>query len=213
MFWRGLPCGGVGSMWRLCYGLEIMRAKTDYKDQHATLFVAPEVAGPIEAARRAYDPIMAAQIAAHITLAYPQEAPMSELLVARVRIATAGIPPFRLRLGGVAYFGCPEGGIYIAVEDVEGSYRALREEILRPPFKPVDFPPHVTLVHPRTSSRGRDYWEKSRYQVREVEFTVREVAITVFDGTKQGVIETCILGKNRSRGSFGQAVHTEEYTI
>lgn len=190
-----------------------MGAKTDYTDQHAALFVAPEVAGPIEAVRRACDPTMAAQIAAHITLTYPQEAPISALLVARVRIATAGASPFRLRLGGVAYFGCPEGGIYIAVEDVEGSYRALREDILRPPFKPVEFPPHVTLVHPRTSSRGRDCWEKSRYQVREVEFTVREVAITAFDGTKWRVIETFILGKSGSRGSFGQAVPTEEYTI
>ncbi|HUG38527.1 MAG TPA: hypothetical protein VML54_16330, partial [Candidatus Limnocylindrales bacterium] len=39
------------------------------RDHHATIFVAPEAASAIEAARRAWDPGMAAQIAAHVTLA------------------------------------------------------------------------------------------------------------------------------------------------
>ena len=78
-----------------------------YRDHHATIFVAPAIAGPIEAVRREWDPTMAAQIAAHVTVAYPQEAPISDLLVERVRIASTGIPPFRLRLGSVATFESP----------------------------------------------------------------------------------------------------------
>lgn len=50
----------------------------DYRDHHATIFVAPEVAGPIEAARHAWDPDMATRIGAHVTVAYPHEAPFSD---------------------------------------------------------------------------------------------------------------------------------------
>jgi hypothetical protein len=46
------------------------RAAGDDKVQshHATIFLAPSLAEPIEAIRRAWDPFMAAQIAAHVTL-------------------------------------------------------------------------------------------------------------------------------------------------
>ena len=79
--------------------------REEYRDHHATIFVAPAIVGPIEAVRREWDPAMAAQIAAHVTVAYPQEAPISDPLVERLRAASAGIPPFRLRLGHVATFG------------------------------------------------------------------------------------------------------------
>ena len=62
---------------------------TEYRNHHATIFVAPRAAEPIEAVRRAWDPIMATQIAAHVTLAYSQEAPIIDLLVARVRACCA----------------------------------------------------------------------------------------------------------------------------
>jgi hypothetical protein len=85
--------------------LRSSESMTEYRDHHATIFVAPAIAGPIEAARREWDPAMAAQIAAHVKVEYPQEAPISDLLVERVRAASAGFPPFRLRLGHVATFG------------------------------------------------------------------------------------------------------------
>lgn len=170
-----------------------MKPKIRYTNYHATLFMPPEVASVIESLRHAWDPIMAAQIAAHVTLAYPQEAPNRDLLMSRLRTACTRAVPFRLRLGGTAYFGRPEDDIYIAVEDVDGGYQDLHEDILRPPFNSVKFPPHVTLIHPRTSSLGRDYWEKSRYQVSEAEFTVCEVTVTAFDGTKWSILETFLL--------------------
>jgi len=161
---------------------------TDYRDHHATIFVASEAARLIEAARREWDPVMAAQVAAHITLAYPQEAPIVDLLMERVRAASATCPPFRLRLGGVAYFERPEGGIYIDVEDIDGGYRKMRADVLRPPFQPVAFPPHVTVVHPRTSRRCRDFWDNGRYPREDQQFTVVEATITAFDGIKWVVL-------------------------
>ena len=156
----------------------------DLTNHHATIFVAPKVAEAIEPVRHEWDPIMAAQIAAHVTLVYPQEAPLVDLLVERVRLASAHAAPFRLRLGGLAYFGSPEGGVYVEVEDVDEGYRQLRADVLRPPFNPVAFPPHVTLIHPRTSAQGRAFWEQAQYQRPRLEFTTEAVTITGFDGTK-----------------------------
>jgi 2'-5' RNA ligase len=89
-------------------------------------------------------------------------------------------------------------GVYIAVDDLDGGYRALRTDILKPPFAPldVDVVPHVTLVHPRTSTHGRACWEAARPLRMECEFTVTDVALTAFDGTRWDVLETCpLLGR------------------
>jgi 2'-5' RNA ligase len=160
-----------------------------YRNHHATIFVAPEIAEPIEAIRQQWDPVMANQIAAHITLIYPQEAPLVDLLVARVQAASRQTRPFRLRLGALAYFERPQDGVYIEVEDVDGDYHRLREQVLRPPFQPITFPPHVTLIHPRTSPHGCDFWDHARYQQYDQEFHVTEITITAFDGMKWAVLE------------------------
>src|SRR5688572_14224584 len=102
---------------------------TDYQDHHATIFVAPGVAEVIEELRRTWDPRMAAQIPAHMTLVYPQEAPLVGLLVERLRDASAHALPFRLRLSGTDCFGRPEDGVYIQVDDIEGGYRKLRAAV------------------------------------------------------------------------------------
>jgi len=163
---------------------------TQYRDHHATIFVAAAIAGPIEAARREWDPAMAAQIAAHVTVVYPQEAPISDVLVEGVRAASGSVPPFRLRLGQVATFERPEDGVYISVEDIDGGYRTMREAVLRPPFRPIAFPPHVTLVHPGTSLRGRDFWNSGAHQRLDQEFLVQDVAITAFDGARWVLLRT-----------------------
>ena len=164
-----------------------------YRDHHATIFVAPGVAGPIEATRRRWDPHMATQIAAHVTLADPHEAPILDLLFQRVRESSRRCRPFRLRLGGLACFDRPEDGVYVTVEDPDGGYRKLRDELLRPPFQGIARSPHVTLVHPRTSSRGRELWDRGVYEEQGPEFTAEEVTITAFDGTKWVVLMTCPL--------------------
>ncbi len=83
---------------------------TEYRDHHAPSLSRRKLLVGVEAARREWDPVMAAQIAAHVTLAYPREAPIVDLLVDRVRAASTTCPPFRLRLGGIACFERLEGG-------------------------------------------------------------------------------------------------------
>ena len=42
---------------------------------HATAFLDPRYSGPVEDLRARWDPVMAGQIAAHVTLIYPEELP------------------------------------------------------------------------------------------------------------------------------------------
>src|SRR5688500_2261749 len=97
------------------------------RNHHETNIVAPKIAEPIEVIRYEWESAMTTQIRVHITLVYPQEAPIVDLLAARLHTAGCKTPPFRLRLGTVAYFERLEQGIYIAVDDVTGGYRRLRE--------------------------------------------------------------------------------------
>jgi len=166
-----------------------------YRDHHATIFLPALVAQPIEGVRRAWDPVMAGQIAAHVTVAYPQEAPLAKMLGERVQAASATMTPFRLRLGTIACFERPEGGVYVEVEDPDGGYNRLRAALLGPPFLPLDFPPHVTLIHPRTSTRGPAFWEQRPHHQYELEFTVGEIAITAFDDTRWVVVQKHALSR------------------
>jgi len=169
------------------------------RDHHATIFVPRAAARDAEAARRRWDPVMADRIAAHVTLVYPEEAPNLDLLVERLREAGQRHGPFRLGLGRLACYGRPEGGVYVEVEDVEGGYQRLRAEVLRPPFRSLAFTPHVTVVHPRTSLRGRECWEEAATRAWERrEFTVTELTITAFDGTEWTVVDRFALGSSGS---------------
>ena len=161
---------------------------TDLRDVHATIFVAQAIAGPIEAARRDWDPLMAARIAAHVTLVYPEEAPNCDLLLDRIRGACSITPPFRLRLRELTLFEGRDRGVYVSVDDIDGGFHTMREQVLRPPFSRLAFRPHVTVMHPRTSRRGLEFLERSDYRTQHREFTVQEIAITAFDGTKWVVV-------------------------
>jgi 8-oxo-dGTP diphosphatase len=68
---------------------------------HLTAFVDPAVAAPIETLRAAWDPAMAAQIGAHVIVAYPEEIADLDRLAGRLADAKAALSPFRLRLGRV----------------------------------------------------------------------------------------------------------------
>lgn len=166
----------------------------DYRDHHATIFVPPDLAEPLEVTRRQWDPDMAAVIPAHVTVVYPNEAPVRDVLVDRVRAAAARVAPFRLRLGPRACFGRPEDGIYVDVEDIDGGFGDLREAMLGAERRHVPYTPHVTILHPRTSRRGRELWDSGWSAPPSREFTVREVAITAFDGTRWPAVMTFALG-------------------
>jgi 2'-5' RNA ligase len=154
-----------------------------HHDHHATIFVPPDAALSIEAARRAWDPVMAAQIAAHVTVAYPDEVPAVDRLIERARTAAARRAPFRLRLGELGCFHRPENGVYVVVEDVDGGLAALRGELLHQ-ARAHALTPHVTVVHPRTSRRGRELWDSRSYRPQAAVFTVRELTVTAFDGVR-----------------------------
>jgi hypothetical protein len=56
-----------------------------YYNHHATIFVPAEIAAPLEVYRRAWDPVMAEQIAAHLTLVYPQKISGAGSLIEKLR--------------------------------------------------------------------------------------------------------------------------------
>ncbi|HEY0697304.1 MAG TPA: 2'-5' RNA ligase family protein, partial [Micromonospora sp.] len=106
--------------------------------------------------RHAWDPVMAAVVPAHVTVAYPEETVDEELLLRRAQRCVGTVGPFRLRLGEVFAADAGRGGVFLAVHDVDGAWAGLRRRLLAAPMTPVDFPAHLTIVHPRTSSRGEE---------------------------------------------------------
>ncbi|HEX4493493.1 MAG TPA: NUDIX domain-containing protein [Acidimicrobiia bacterium] len=149
---------------------------------HATAFLDP-VRADVEAVRRRWDPVMAAQIAAHVSVAYPSGGGDVDDLTARVAEVAPRHAPFVLELGAVVNDGDPALGIFVAVRDVEGGLARLRDGIADDGGR-ADVPPHVTLVHPRTSGLGVVAWSEVRALDLTGRFVVRSIAITAFDGCR-----------------------------
>jgi 8-oxo-dGTP diphosphatase len=160
---------------------------------HATAFLDATTAAPVEELRAAWDPAMAAQIAAHVTVLYPDEIAALEDLDRRLARAAAAVPPFRLRLDRIVGDEPAFSWVYIAVDDLDGGWAQLRELVLGPTTS-VALRPHVTLVHPRTTNRGsaaRNALEGRRFGTS---FTVRELSVTAFDGRRWQAIRRVPLG-------------------
>jgi hypothetical protein len=148
---------------------------------HATAFLAPDDSRRIEELRRTWDPRMAGQIAAHVTLIYPEEVPDADELAARAAAAAACTPPFRIATGAFIHQGSPAEGVFLQVDDLDGGICAFRAAAV-PAGGAVDFPPHVTIVHPRTSSLGDHAWaELASMRIRAC-FTIAEIVVTAYDG-------------------------------
>lgn len=138
---------------------------------------------------------MSRQISAHVTLIYPWEAPDSASIAHRVKAVAGQCRPFRLRVADLVLDGPGSGsGCGFRVDDVDGGYRRLRSSALTPPMMPGDVPPHVTVVHPRTSSRGPEAWDELGSIRLDIEFSAVEVAITAWDGDRWLTIESIPLG-------------------
>jgi 8-oxo-dGTP pyrophosphatase MutT (NUDIX family) len=176
--------GADGGLVRRSVELGLAAATGGLTHPHATIVLAPDDAAPLDALRQAWDPAMAATIGAHVTVTYPGEANEMALLRQRLSDLTAEVAPFALRLGGLSPFGQPEDGCYVEVDDPDAAYAQLRAAILRPPFaRMTEQRAHVTIVHPRTSGLGPIAWEHLEGLSFDTELTVREIAITAFDGT------------------------------
>jgi len=146
--------------------------------RHLCVLVAGPPAGRVERWRRRWDPAMAAVVPAHVTITHPEEVADEDLLLRRARqIGT--VPRFRLRLGEVFTEDGGRGGVFTAVHDLDGGWQQLRRLLLAPPMTPVDFPVHVTIAHPRTSSTGPQCAEALAGQQANAEpVIIREVLFT-----------------------------------
>ena len=94
-------------------------------------------------------PDMAARIGAHFTVCHA--IPEGDDWRARVEsLEAAG--PLRVRICGVRHWGSPADGIYLEVDDVDGTVRDARRRLAVEESAGVVYAPHVTLTHPRTTS-------------------------------------------------------------
>jgi 8-oxo-dGTP diphosphatase len=157
---------------------------------HVTLLIEPGAARPIEALRRRWDPAMAGQIAAHVTVAYPEEVDSLEELVEAVRSAAFAATPFELRLGSLVYRSGPHWWVGLEVIDPSSGWRLLRDTIVPSQRQRADVQPHVTIVHPRHSNLGAQAWADLNDDPVQESFAVSEVAITAYDGRRWQVVET-----------------------
>jgi 8-oxo-dGTP diphosphatase len=157
---------------------------------HATAFVDTAIAGPVEALRAAWDPVAAGQIASHVTVVYPEECGDVDELVERVADAAAALSPFRLRLGRISH---RDGSVFVDVDDVDRGWARLRGRMLGA-SRAAGPRPHATLVHPRTTNRGEAAWRAVRGSSFDVDFVVRQLAITAFDGDRWRTLRRIDLG-------------------
>jgi 8-oxo-dGTP diphosphatase len=153
---------------------------------HVGLFITGPLAERIGALRWEWDPALASQIAAHVTVAYPSEVPDLDELLRRARQAGSLSPPVRLELVQPMIHDRPEDGVFLNVRDSDGAWRKLRRSITG-----ADTPaePHLTLVHPRTSNRGPAAWQALRTLPLSGDLTVPELAVTAFDSRRWQVVE------------------------
>ena len=118
---------------------------------------------------------MAALVPAHVTVTYPEETPDESLLLRRAEKIAGETPPFRLRVGTPF---TAESGVFLTVDDVEAGWSTLKRRLLTPPMTPVDFPPHVTVAHPRTSPHAEECAQALAGLRLTVEFEVQELSYT-----------------------------------
>lgn len=109
-----------------------------------TLFVPPDAAAPLEAVRRAADPVQHALIGAHVTLCREHEQDAFEAMLARLRDVPFG--PVRLVFGVPTPFG--GHGWLLPCTDGHADFHALRAH-LWPALAAFLPAPHLTLAHPR----------------------------------------------------------------
>jgi 8-oxo-dGTP pyrophosphatase MutT (NUDIX family)/2'-5' RNA ligase len=149
---------------------------------HATLFLGGAVAEPIEALRRRWDPALASQIGAHVTVAYPGETGPVGDLIARARRAALDCASFTVRLGQAVRRDGAHDWVGVEVIDIEGGWARLRRLLVPEANARRGVEPHVTIVHPRHSNLGAEAWEAVRSAEPTGKFTIASVAITAFEG-------------------------------
>jgi 8-oxo-dGTP diphosphatase len=162
---------------------------------HAGLFLAGPLADRIEALRSQWDPAMAWQVDAHVTVAYPGDVEGLDELIRRSRRAAIQVGPVHLQLAGFELHGGPDDGLFVGTVDVNGDWARLRR-VITGDSAPTW--PHVTVVHPRTTNRSAQAWNALRSTPLEGELTVGEVSITAFDSRRWRHVERVPLSAGRA---------------
>jgi hypothetical protein len=131
-----------------------------------TAFVTGRLADEVNAIRAEHDPVMAAAIAAHVTVLYDSAGP--DLLEGLLHRATSSLRPFRLQVSEPRCWESDPGrGIYMNVTDADSCLTAIRGALsagLPAGAGSPEYGAHVTLVHPRTVSpeRANAAWQALR---------------------------------------------------
>jgi len=156
---------------------------------HAAAFLGLPASHALEELRRTWDPGMARQIAAHITLIYPEEITDPAELAERTRGAADRIAPFSIAAGTAFHAGSPADGVFLHVVDPDDGIGRFRAAAV-PEGQAIGFPPHITIVHPRTSERGERAWADLAQVHLDARCTIAEVAITAYDGDRWPTLQT-----------------------
>lgn len=165
---------------------------------HVTLFLPAPVARVVDGLRRVWDPAMAAQIAPHVTVAYPNEVESVESALAFVDVAAKEVGSFEVELGELVHDGDPGAGVFIEVADLDGQWERLRTLVASHAPRTNAVPPHVTVVHPRTSALGELAWAEHGSRKRKpARLEFRSIAVTAFDGRRwRTVAERVLCGRS-----------------
>jgi hypothetical protein len=132
----------------------------------------------IDAARMRWNPEVASNNPAHVTVVYHDEAPDAGLLRSRLEQACRTFSSFTLHLGAVKRFAPPDAGAFIEVSDPDGRVRQLRALALAPPFTPrARFGLHLTLLHPAHGMRLPEAWPSLSGLGRAGAFAVERVDV------------------------------------
>ena len=157
-----------------------------YKRMQATLFVSSEAGLLIDEIRAQWDPTMAARIHAHATVMRRVTDPDT---IVRLLANATTTRTCRLSVGGPRWAEPrEESGIYLAVRDPYGDLAALRAAIAPAAAAEAGTEafPHVTLLHPRTTSpeqRARA-WESLR--LSSLSFDVEIAVLSLVAETDDG---------------------------
>jgi 2'-5' RNA ligase len=80
------------------------------------------------------------------------------------------------------------------VLDPDGCFAALREALAAPPFRPVEFAPHLTVIHPRTSSKAAEFWRAGSIRQASSQVTIDSIVVTSSEGAGYAVAARYPLG-------------------
>ena len=165
-------------------------------NHHATAFLDRRGSRPVEELRSGWDPVMAGQIAAHITFIYPEEIPDRAELERRAAAAAARTPHSPSPWARRSSPAHPQTACsFTCTTRTTASARSARMRS-RPAARSIS-PPHVTIAHPRTSSLGQQAWERLAASRIDVWSAIHHVVITASSGDSWQTLQRLPLAGTR----------------